>query len=116
MKKIIFFYTALFGLSNCDKFDDTPKCSDLEIQETVISILQEKGTRILKENRHLEHIITTEKNSELKSCGCQATLPGEYWYISRGYNNKNWINPTIYYDVQKTDNGEHMVTVDLDFY
>lgn len=96
--------------------DGTPKCSDEQVKITVISLLQERGTQIQEENRHLENIITSGKNSELKSCDCQATLPGEYWYISRGYNNKHWENPIIYYSVQKTDDGETMVSVEPNFY
>ena len=96
--------------------DGTPKCSDEQVKTTVISLLQERGTQIQEENRHLENIITSGKNSELKSCDCEATLPGEYWYISRGYNNKHWENPIIYYSVQKTDDGETMVSVEPNFY
>lgn len=88
------------------KNNSTPKCSDKDVTLTVVELLRENVTHISPENRNLTNIITTEKNKEMNSCECKATLPGSYWY-----NRRTVHNPTVFYTIEKTDDGVTMINI-----
>ncbi len=115
MKKGLFIF-SLLPLFGCN--DNSSKCSDPDVKQTAISMFQERGLNVHNEkDMRLENIITTDKNDELKSCGCQATLPGFYYRPNKNWGNKlQHQDPTVKYEVQETDDGEKMVTIETHLY
>lgn len=84
---------------------DTVKCSNSEVKQTVNSMLVEK--MYLNADSQLENIITTSVDKELNSCECQGTIPAQNFKGKYGIKN----DKNIFYSVQKTDDGETMVSI-----
>ncbi|WP_140485531.1 hypothetical protein [Flavobacterium sp. GSA192] len=88
MKNKLILLTSIIAIS-CQ--NNVPKCDDPEVTKTIYSILSENkdkikdrygvaplsfypNEKINSEYVKLSEIITTNKDSELKSCGCEAKL------------------------------------------
>ncbi|UWX66507.1 hypothetical protein NZD85_11535 [Empedobacter stercoris] len=94
------------------KNNSTPKCSDKEVVLTVQELLKEKVS-FIDDGRTLTNIVTIENNTEMNNCTCKATLPGvAVRATSREYN--EWNDGTIVYTIEKTDDGETLVSL-IDF-
>lgn len=98
--------------------DETPKCEDSEVTNTVLSMLNENITELYLENMNspggvyigesakIKNIMTTNKNEELKSCGCEGT-------IESGLFNEKFIHKAnVSYVAQKNSEGEIIVKIE----
>lgn len=112
MKKNVMI-ACLAILTSCG--NDTPKCDDPEIQETVIQLIVENRTSLEylvsliardEKNLNIDNIMTTSENSELNSCGCEATLN-----LLRDEGRKP-IKTNISYTAQKNSQGEVIVKIE----
>lgn len=144
MKKILILSASIATIS-CQ--NNVPKCNDPKVFEIIHSIINENKNQILFENgaqvirdedtissnnTQIVDIITTKKDDELNSCGCEGTLIYESKYKdifmyklfqkdSNGNNvpNENYdkeitsINEgSIIYSAQKNSDDEIIVKVE----
>lgn len=97
--------------------NDSPKCDDKEVTETVSSILLENRTSLIdkygrngvllnEKDIKIKNIMTTSINDELKSCNCEGSIES---YIS-GIDMTTEGN--VIYTAQKNSEGEVIVKVD----
>ena len=100
MKKILFLVIAITTIS-CQ--NSTPKCDDPEVLKTILQIFKEnnieimyadgygsvKGDTLSSANTKITDILTTKKDNDLNSCGCEGKLSIESKYISKELEYKN---------------------------
>ncbi len=110
MKKLIMI-ACLISLSSC--VNDTPKCDDKEINQTVISLLTENKNDLTDNNGNsvglffnnendgtIKNIMTKSKDNELKICNCEGTYQDTV------------IIGNINYTAQKNSEGEIIVKIE----
>lgn len=129
MKKIILI-ASLVILSSCKNSsnrnsildsifssNETPKCDDKQVTETVTEILIDNvsnlihnngrgGVFLIPKDTKIKNIITRNANNELKSCNCEGT-------VMSGFNSKSYRETgNVSYTVQKNSEGEVIISVD----
>ncbi len=98
-------------LDSMFKTNNTPKCDDLEVTSTVLTILQENSRNLIDEyGRHstmidpnkskIINIMTTSKDDDLSICNCEGTVKTE---LQEG---------NVIYSAQKNSEGEVIVKVE----
>ena len=85
--------------------NDSPKCDDPQVTETVLSILNENTLSLRIDTLDVEktkiiNIMTTSNDDKLKTCGCEGTIEST---SQKG---------TVSYVAQKNANDEVIVKVD----
>ena len=121
MKKIILI-ASLAILSSCKNganekgvldsiisSNDTPKCDDEDVKNTVLSILKENmhsipngvgnGGILISKNPKIINIMTKSKDDDLKLCGCEGTFVDLY-------------KGNVIYTAQKNSEGEVIVNLE----